>query len=141
MRLTLILLILNCLPSFAQNVEPPKVKLPETKKPPTIHSIIDFIQCPAEFPGGLDSMKRHIQNYHHDGWSDQESSKHGYVSFIVEPDGSLMEIQVIRGISLELDDLMLRIIEEMPKWVPACGRNGPVRSSVRLPITFEKPNE
>ena len=142
MRIVLIFLILNCLQSFAQVPDLPRVKLPEVEKPKNTDSVlIDFISCDATFPGGIKAMKRHIQNYRHNNWDDEESYKRGYVSFVIEADGSLMDIEIVRGISLELDDLMLRIVEEMPKWIPACDRNGPVRSRVRLPITFLKEEE
>lgn len=85
-------------------------------------------------------MKRYFQTYQHESnWSDSLDSKRGYVSFVIEVDGTLNEIKTVRGINPELDDTMLRMIEEMPNWIPACDENGPVRSRVRLPITFIRP--
>lgn len=85
-------------------------------------------------------MKPYFQTYQHESdWSDSLDSKQGYVSFVVEADGTLTDIKIERGINPELDDLMLRMIEEMPNWIPMSDEFGPVRSRVRLPIRFIRP--
>ena len=138
MKLLLLLLITLSFHSWGQ-LPPREMELP---RPDSVQhwgdSIIVFVSPPEpQYPGGITALKKHTQSYEFDPiWLDSAEYKRGYVSFIVEADGSLMEIEVIRGISPELDDLMLRIVEEMPKWVPTCDQYGPVRSRVRLPITF-----
>ena len=137
MKFTLILLLSICFQGLSQVVEAPNVIFPEIERPKGPDHEVIFISCDAKFPGGLTELKRYFRKYKHEfDWEDGETSKRGYVGFIVEPDGSLMDIEVVRGISLELDDFMLRMIEEMPKWIPACDRYGSIRSRVRLPITF-----
>ena len=135
MKLSFLIFVLNIACAFGQaTAPPPDVEFPDFKVP---KPHICTIGAPEpEYPGGIKALKEHVQIYDHPGWEGEEKSKRGYVSFIVEADGSLMDIEVIRGISPELDDLMLRIIEEMPKWIPACDRNDCYRSRVRLPITF-----
>jgi len=137
MKLFFLLLIVLSFHSLGQ-LPPKETKLPRPDSIPRWDdSIILFIQCDAEYPGGITELKKHTQSYEFDPtWLDSAEQKRGYVSFIVEADGSLMDIEVVRGISPELDDLMLRIVEEMPKWVPARDQYGPVRSRVRFPITF-----
>lgn len=135
----LILLVLNCFQSFSQIASPPLVELPTNiVKPPFNDSAILFVHYgEAQFPGGTVELKRYIQNYQHNiDWSNLHGQKRGFVSFVVEADGTLTDIKIARGINPELDDLMLRMIEEMPNWIPDSDKNGPLRSRVRMPITF-----
>jgi hypothetical protein len=136
MKLTLLIVTLTAFYSFGQvPAPPPDVKFPDIEVSKS--DVYDFISEPEpSYPGGFEALKMHIQNYEHLGWEGEESSKRGYVSFVVEADVRLMDIQVVRGISPELDDLMLRMVEEMPRWIPACYRNNCYRNRVRLPITF-----
>lgn len=143
MKMMLILLLLNSFQSISQVVNPPTVQLPNDITQPRFNdSVILFIHyVEAQFPGGNAEMKRYFQNYRHESdWSDSLDSKRGYVSFVVEADGTLTDIKIVRGINPELDDIMLRMIEESPNWIPMSDEYGPVRSRVRLPISFIRPN-
>lgn len=57
-------------------------------------------------------------------------------SFIVEKDGSLSDVTVIRGLDPELDKEALRVIGEMPKWTPGTQRGQAVRVKYTVPLTF-----
>ena len=60
-----------------------------------------------------------------------------YIQFIVEPDGVITHISVLRGgISEELNNEAERLIRMMPKWKPGIVNGTHVRSRCRLPITF-----
>jgi protein TonB len=60
-----------------------------------------------------------------------------YIEFVVEKDGSLTDIKVIKGIGGGCDDEALRIISEAPKWNPGKQRGRPVRVKMILPILFQ----
>lgn len=59
-----------------------------------------------------------------------------YLSFIVDKDGSLSEIKVIRGIGAGCDEEAIRALRMAPKWTPGKQRGKPVRVKMVLPITF-----
>lgn len=59
-----------------------------------------------------------------------------YLSFIVELDGTLSDIKIVRGASKALNAEALRLINASPKWTPATVEGKPVRSTYRLPIAF-----
>ena len=61
------------------------------------------------------------------------------VQFWVSKDGSIGDIEVVRGVSPELDNEVVRIVQSMPKWKPARQRNQPVGSNYTLPINFKLP--
>lgn len=61
------------------------------------------------------------------------------VVFIVERDGSLSDIHIIRSSSdQELDDEAIRIIRKMPKWIPGKQRGKNVRVKYTIPVSFRK---
>ena len=59
-----------------------------------------------------------------------------YTSFIVETDGSLSNIQIMRGVSPEIDEEAKRIISIMPKWIVGEMGGKKIRTKVRVPIAF-----
>lgn len=58
------------------------------------------------------------------------------VSFIVEKDGSLTNIQVLRGLNTEADKVSLKILKKSPKWVPGIKAGKAVRVNYVMPIKF-----
>ena len=59
-----------------------------------------------------------------------------YVSFVVEPDGSISNVQVERGVSDDLDKEAKRLVRNMPKWKAGKNNGKTVRARCRLPINF-----
>lgn len=60
-----------------------------------------------------------------------------YVSFIVETDGSVSEVHVIRGISPEADAGAVRVVRLSPNWIPARQDGIPVKQRIVLPIEVQ----
>jgi protein TonB len=61
----------------------------------------------------------------------------GIVTFVVEVDGSITDVKVLRGIGSGCDDEAVRVVKSMPKWVPGKQRGVPVRVQFNLPINFK----
>lgn len=57
-------------------------------------------------------------------------------SFIVEPDGSLSDVKVLRGIGGGCDEEAVRVVKSMPRWTPGKQNGKVVRVAYTLPITF-----
>ena len=60
-----------------------------------------------------------------------------FVQFVVEKDGSLTDIQAVKGIGGGCDQEAIRVISEAPKWKPGKQRGRPVRVRMVLPIMFK----
>ena len=60
-----------------------------------------------------------------------------FVTFVVEKDGAVSQVRVVRSAHPILDAEALRVIQNMPKWKPATMGGQPVRFSKTLPITFK----
>ena len=59
-----------------------------------------------------------------------------FVSFIVERDGSITNVEIMRGIGGGCDEETLRVTKMMPRWNPGKQRNRPVRTYFRMPVRF-----
>lgn len=60
-----------------------------------------------------------------------------FVQFVIEKDGSVSNIKVVRGVDSSLDKEAVRVISTMPKWKPGKQRGKPVRVAYTLPIAFQ----
>jgi periplasmic protein TonB len=59
-----------------------------------------------------------------------------FVSFVVEPDGKVSNVRVVRGVDPSLDREAVRVVESSPRWTPGKQRGKPVRVSFTFPIIF-----
>lgn len=100
--------------------------------------IVDFPDIEAKFPGGPDRMKRYLAKNIRYPETAMELGDQGkvYVEFVVEKDGSLSNVHVVRGVSKEIDKESVRVISNMPNWKPAINNNEYVRARCRVPINF-----
>ena len=75
------------------------------------------------------------------------AKKHGVqgrvvIGFIVEKDGSLTDVKVLRHVDIDLDAEALRVVKGMPKWIPGCQDEQLVRVRYNVPVSFRlKPME
>jgi len=101
----------------------------------TIYMIVDK---KAEFTGGDKALFKFINDNIQFPPQLAESSIQGRVfcTFVVEKSGEITNIEVIRGVHPLLDKEAVRVIEIMPKWIPAEKNNKIVRSYFTLPVTF-----
>lgn len=92
-----------------------------------------------EFPGGQEALNRYLVRNIKYPLLAQENGIQGRVvcQFVVNSDGSIVDIAVVRGVEESLDKEAIRVIKSMPKWTP--GRQGgkSVRVKYTLPIRFK----
>lgn len=93
----------------------------------------------AAFPGGHQAMSRWIGRqirYPEDAIENNISGK-VYVRFIIEKDGTITNIYIERGVSPSMDQEVIRVVNEMPKWEPGWFDGRLVSSAFRLPVNFQ----
>jgi protein TonB len=97
----------------------------------------------AEFPGGLDSMYAYIvKNLKYPELAKEKGIEgRVFISFIIEKDGSISNVKILRGIGGGCEEAAVEMIKNMPKWKPAKQRGKPVRCQFNLPIKFELPKD
>ena len=92
-----------------------------------------------EYPGGVPAMMKFLSSNVKYPVEAQKAGTQGRVilSFIVNKDGSISNVEVIRSVSKELDAEAVRVVQSMPKWKPAMSGGKAVRFEKTLPITFK----
>ena len=96
------------------------------------------VEYQPQFPGGIKACEHFIKENLR--YPDTESDVQGrvIVSFMVERDGSLSDIKVVRGLDPAFDEEALRVVKMMPKWSPGAtdGKISVMRYTI--PIIFKK---
>lgn len=91
------------------------------------------------FPGGETKLFEFISKNIKYPQLARETGTQGrvYISFIVEPDGSISHVELLRGIGAGCDEEAMRVVKAMPKWSPGrqCGKA--VRVVYNLPVNFK----
>ena len=103
--------------------------------------IFSIAEEPAQFPGGDEALFKFIQENTKYPIEAIKNNISGivYVQFVVEKDGSISDIKVVRGIGGGCDEEAVRVITKMPNWIPAKQKGIPVRSFYIIPIIFVLP--
>ncbi len=123
-------------PAVTPPAPPPPV---EQKVEPVAAPIVEFPDVEAGFPGGPAEMMKWINDNVKYPQTSIEMNEQGrvFLSFVVEKDGSITNVKVERGISIDLDREAKRVVRKMPKWVPGESAGRAVRARCRLPINFQ----
>ncbi len=100
--------------------------------------IFAVVEAMPEFPGGQPEMMKFLSKNINYPTMARESGIQGmvYVTFVVERDGSVTDVKVMRGIGGGCDEEAVRVVTRMPKWIPGKQRNKPVRVQFNLPVRF-----
>ena len=107
-----------------------------TSKEDTVYQIVE--EMPV-FPGGEQAMMKFVAeniNYPQEA-KDKEIAGRVFVSFVVEKDGSVDEVKVMRGIGGGCDEEVVRVVKAMPKWKPGKQEGKPVRVNYMMPFNFK----
>lgn len=100
----------------------------------------DFVDRQPQFPGGDNAMIRfinHERRYPQDAYNEGIEGR-VLCSFVVNEDGSLSHISVLKGVEESLNKEAVRIISQMPPWSAGEIDNTPVPVYCILPIPFRR---
>jgi len=100
--------------------------------------VFQLVEKMPQFPGGEEALIEYLVNNIRYPKEAKESNIQGtvYLSFVIEIDGTVTNVKVLRGIGGGCDEEAVRVIEGMPKWTPGYQRGKPVRVQYNLPIKF-----
>ncbi len=101
-----------------------------------IYSSVDEF---PEFPGGTNAMMNFLSSNLKYPESAKNNKQQGkvFISFVVEKDGGITDVKVMRGVCEDIDAEAIRVVKSMPKWKPGKQEGKPVRVHYTLPITFK----
>lgn len=100
--------------------------------------IFTVVESMPEFKGGMAELYKYLSNNIKYPVMAKESGIQGkvYVTFVVERDGSITDVRVLRGIGGGCDEEAVRVVQSMPRWTPGKQRGKPVRVQYNLPVRF-----
>lgn len=100
--------------------------------------IFTVVESMPEFPGGMGKLMAYLSSNIKYPPLAKESGIQGrvFINFVVETDGRISKVKVLRGIGGGCDEEAVRVVEAMPKWKPGMQRGKPVRVSYNLPVKF-----
>ena len=116
-----------------------EVSAPSIVPEPVAEPFRDFAEVMPEYEGGLEAMMKFLQKKIHYPRVPRQMQIEGtvYVRFLVNGDGSVSDVEVIRGIHPDCDREAMRVIAMLPSWKGGSHNGRPVSVRMVLPIKFE----
>jgi len=111
--------------------EPEPVKEEETK-------VFDVVEQMPSFPGGPSALMQYLSSNIKYPVVAEENGVQGRVvcTFVVERDGSITDVRVIKSVDPSLDKEAVRVVKGMPRWIPGKQNGSAVRVKYTVPVTF-----
>lgn len=101
--------------------------------------VFQVVEKMPSFPGGDAALFKFLSDNVKYPVIAQENGVQGRVicQFVVNKDGSIVDVEVVRSVDSSLDKEAIRVIKSMPKWSPGQQRGKPVRVKYTLPVNFK----
>ena len=101
--------------------------------------IFQIVEEMPSFPGGEQKLLEYVAKNTKYPQIARESGIQGrvFIGFVVETDGSISNVKVLRGIGGGCDEEAVRVIKSLPKWKPGKQRGKAVRVSYQIPVNFK----
>ena len=109
------------------------------RQSPDNSKVYDVVEEMPQFPGGPSALFEYIdQNIKYPVVA-EENGVQGrvIVTFVVERDGSISDVKVVKSVDPSLDKEAQRIVRSMPHWIPGRQNGSPVRVKYTVPVTFK----
>ena len=100
------------------------------------------IEKKPEFPGGMGKLMIYLAENTKYPQISRENDIQGkvYVKFVIDKNGKVIDVKVVRSVSKELDAEALRVVSSMPNWTPGAQQGKKVKVSYIVPINFKLTN-
>lgn len=120
---------------FAKNTKPAVAGHPQWN---TDDEIFTAVENSASFPGGIERFYQYLSTTvrYPDAARDNNVEGKVFATFVVERDGSISDIRVLKGIGSGCDEEAVRVLSNMPKWNPGTQNGYAVRQQYTVPISF-----
>jgi len=107
-------------------------------KPEVENKVFDVVEQMPSFPGGAGALMEYLSSNVKYPVVAQENGVQGrvVVSFVVERDGSITDVKVVRSVDPSLDKEAARVVKSMPKWIPGKQNGSAVRVKYNVPVSF-----
>ncbi|MDY6207144.1 MAG: TonB family protein [Prevotella sp.] len=104
-----------------------------------VNKIFDIVEVAPLFPGGESALRSWLASNTKYPPIAEDNGIQGrvIVQFVVERDGSVSNVQVVRGVDPSLDKEAARVVKSMPKWTPGKQNGQAVRVKYNVPVVFK----
>ena len=101
--------------------------------------VFDVVEQMPSFPGGDAELMKYLSTHIKYPVVAEENGIQGRViaTFVVERDGSISDVKVIKSVDPSLDKEAIRVLKSMPKWIPGKQNGSAVRVKYTVPVTFK----
>jgi TonB family protein len=101
------------------------------------------VEVLPEYPGGPNALMNYLRRNLKYPETAKKNKQEGrvFVGFVVEKDGSISNVSVMRGVCEELDNEAVRVVKTLPKFTPGMHGGKPVRVQYTLPVVFKLNDE
>ncbi|NVK49296.1 MAG: energy transducer TonB [Cyclobacteriaceae bacterium] len=101
--------------------------------------IFDVVETQPQPPGGMQGWNEYLRKNLKYPTQARRMGIEGtvIVVFVINVDGSIQDVEVLRGIGGGCDEEAVKVVQDAPKWEPGKQRGRPVRTRMRLPIRFK----
>ena len=112
---------------------------PPAPKPEVSNKVFDVVEEMPHFPGGAAALQAFLYSNTKYPVVAQENGVQGrvIVSFVVERDGSITDVRVVRSVDPSLDREASRVVRSMPRWSPGKQNGSAVRVKYTVPVVFK----
>ncbi|WP_149241530.1 energy transducer TonB [Dyadobacter sp. 32] len=106
---------------------------------PEPEKVFTVVEQQPEFPGGTSEMYKYLgKNIKYPSAASRANvSGKVFMSFVVNVDGSIQDVTVLKGLGFGCDEEAMRVVKAMPKWKPGKQSGRAVRVKYNLPINFQ----
>lgn len=113
------------------------IKAPEPPKHEE-NKIFTVVEQMPMYPGGDAALMQYLSSNIHYPAVAAENGVQGrvVVGFVVERDGSITDVNVMRSVDPSLDREAVRVVKNMPRWTPGKQNGSAVRVKYQVPVTF-----
>jgi protein TonB len=113
------------------------------QEPPTVRDIQptlmgDVVEQMPSFPGGPQALLNYLSEHinYPEGYEETCVQGRVVITFVVEKDGSLSDITVLKSLEKAFDEEALRAVKSMPSWIPGMQDGEPIRVKYAVPVNF-----
>ena len=101
--------------------------------------VFDVVEEMPQYPGGPSALFEYLsQNIKYPSVAEENRVQgHVLVTFVVERDGTITDVRVVKSVDPSLDKEAQRVVNSMPRWIPGKQNGSPVRVKYTVPVTFK----
>jgi periplasmic protein TonB len=132
--------LMSATTGLAQDVEAPNELPPApVEVQDTDREVFVVVEQMPEFPGGQQALMKYMSSHLKYPEIAKEEGIQGkvFINFVVQEDGSLREVKVLRGVHPSLDQEAMRVVKSMPLWNPGKNNGKVCCVQYNLPVMFK----